>query len=146
MEAWQVLNQSANGLRLYREAGGIVGVTVGEVVGVRFIGGRNWNIGVVRWLTLHADDALEFGVELISPAAVSITIEPTIGSGSRPMPALILQSAAPESESDTVLTLTDTFSDLREFELVDHHEITTVRATSMVECTSRFDLFQFQKS
>ena len=146
VEAWQVLNQSANGLRLYREAGGIVGVTVGEVVGVRFIGGRNWNIGVVRWLTLHADDALEFGVELISPAAVSITIEPTIGSGTRPMPALILQSASPESESDTVLTLTDTFSDLREFELVDHHEITTVRATSMVERTSRFDLFQFQKS
>ena len=62
------------------------------------------------------------------------------------MPALVLQSAAPESESDTVLTLTDTFSDLREFELVDHHEITTVRATSMVERTSRFDLFQFQKS
>lgn len=146
VEEWRVLNQSANGLRLYRESGGSVGVTVGEVVGVRFIGGRNWNVGVVRWLTLLEGDALEFGIELLSPAAASITIEPTIGSGARPMPALVLQNTNPEWDNDTVLSLTDTFSDLREFELIEHEEVTVVRATTLLERTSRFDLFQFQKS
>ncbi len=146
VEEWRVLNQSANGLRVYRESGGNVGVTVGEVVGVRFIGGRNWNVGVVRWLTLLEGDALEFGVELLSPAAASITIEPTIGSGAKPMPALVLQNTNPEWDNDTVLALTDTFADLREFELIEHDEITVVRATTLLERTSRFDLFQFQKS
>ena len=37
-------------------------------------------------------------------------------------------------------------ADLREFELVEKGEITLVRATSLLERTSRFDLFQFQKS
>ena len=146
VEEWHVLNQSANGLRLYREAGGSVGVTVGEVVGVRFISGRNWNVGVVRWLASLEGNALEFGVELISPGAASITIEPTIGSGVKPMPALVLQNTTPDWENDTVLSLTDTFSDLREFELIDHGEVTIVRATTLIEHTSRFDLFQFRKS
>jgi hypothetical protein len=146
VEAWQVLNQSANGLRLHRESGGNVTVTVGEIVGVRFVGGRTWNIGVVRWLTLLEGNALEFGVELISPSGSSITIEPTIGSGGKPMPALLLQNTNPDWDNDTVLALTDTFSDLREFELIDHDEVTIVRATTLIERTSRFDLFQFQKS
>ena len=146
VEQWHVLNQSANGLRLHRETGGSVGVTVGEVVGVRFVAGRNWNIGVVRWLTLLEGNALEFGVELISPAAASITIEPTIGGGGKPMPALMLLNAAPDWDNDTVLSFTDTFSDLREFELIDRDQLTNVRATTLVERTSRFDLFQFQKS
>ena len=146
VEPWHVLNQSANGLRLYREAGGKVGVTVGDVVGLRFVGGRSWNVGVVRWLTSLEGESMEFGVELLAPAAVSITIEPTIGGGGKPMPALVLQNPNPEWDNDTVLSLTDTFSDLREFELIEHGEVTLVRATTLLERTSRFDLFQFQKS
>lgn len=146
VEPWHVLNQSANGLRLYRESGGKVGVTVGEVVGLRFVGGRSWNVGVVRWLTSLEGEAMEFGVELLAPAAMSITIEPTIGGGGKPMPALVLQNPNPEWDNDTVLSLTDTFSDLREFELIEHDEVTLVRATTLLERTSRFDLFQFQKS
>ena len=146
VEQWHVLNQSANGLRLHRESGGSVGVTVGEVVGVRFVGGRSWNIGVVRWLTSLEGNALEFGVELISPSAASITIEPTIGSGAKPMPALMLLNIVGDGDNDTVLALTDTFSDLREFEITDHNEVTIVRGTTLIERTSRFDLFQFQKS
>ena len=146
VEAWSVLNQSANGLRLYRESGGTVGVTVGEVVGVRFVGGRTWNVGIVRWLTSLEGSALEFGVELISPSAASITIEATIGSGTKPAPALVLQNTTPGWDNDTLITLTDTFSDLREFELIERGEITLVRATTLVERTSRFDLFQFQTS
>lgn len=144
IEEWLVLNQSANGLRMHRDTTGKVGVTVGEVVGVRFMGGRSWNIGVVRWLSLLEANAMEFGVELISPAAASITIEPTIGGGGRPMPALMLLNSPTGGDHDTVLSLADTYADLREFELAENEEITVVRATSLIERTSRFDLFQFQ--
>lgn len=148
VEEWQVLNQSANGVRLHRESGGNVGVTVGEAVGVRFVGGRSWNVGVVRWLTLLEGNALEFGVELISPAAHSITIEPTMGSsGIKPMPALLIVPGSDDTaEADTILSTVEIFSDLREFELNDHGEISLVRAMTLIERTSRFDLFQFQPS
>ena len=146
VEEWHVLNQSANGLRMHRESGGNVSVTVGETVGVRFVGGRTWNVGVVRWLTLLEGNALEFGVELIAPAAISITIEPTIGSAGKPSPALMLFPLNPEAESDTLLTAPETFSDLREFELNAQGDLLRVRATTLIERTSRFDMFQFQPS
>lgn len=149
VEEWRVLNQSANGVRLHHESGGKVGVTVGEAVGVRFVGGRGWSVGVVRWLTLLEGNALEFGVELISPNANCITIEPTMGNAAgstRIMPALLIAPLVGESVADTVLTLPEIFSDLREFELNDHDEISHVRATTLIERTSRFDLFQFQPS
>lgn len=146
VEEWLVLNQSANGLRMHRNEPGNVGVTVGEVVGVRFVGGRAWNLGVVRWLTLLDGNALEFGMELISPAGYCISIEPTTGSNNRPSKALLLASNHAEAPPDTVMTAPDTFADLREFALDDHGEISHVRATTLVERTSKFDLFQFQLS
>lgn len=146
IEQWHVLNQSANGLRMHRESVGNVSITVGEVIGVRFMGGRTWNIGIVRWLTLLEGDALEFGVELVAPSAISITIEPTIGSSGKPAPALMLFPLMPDAQSDTVLTTAETFSDLREFELDAQGKLVRVRATTLIERTSRFEMFQFQAS
>jgi hypothetical protein len=146
VEEWQVLNQSANGLRLHRASGGNVGVTVGEAVGVRFVGGRAWNVGVVRWLTLLDGNALEFGMELISPTGYSVSLAATTGSSGRTTPGVLLEASHPEIPPDTVLTIADTFADLREFELNDHGELSNVRAVTLVERTSKFDLFQFQQS
>ena len=146
VEEWQVLNQSANGLRLHRQRGGNVGVTVGEAVGVRFVGGPTWNVGIVRWLTLLEGNALEFGMELISPAGYNISMEATGGSSTRAFPAILLASSRPEVPLDTVLTAADTFADLREFALNDQGEVSTVRATTLIERTLKFDLFQFQPS
>jgi hypothetical protein len=146
VEEWIVLNQSANGLRLHREPGGNGGITVGEAIGVRFIGGRGWNIGVVRWLNMLENNDLEFGLELISPSAHPIQIEPTIASNGRAQAALQLPSMIQDDETESLLTFPDTFSDLREFELDDGGESRLVRATTLVEKTSRFDLFQFTPS
>jgi cyclic-di-GMP-binding protein len=146
VEEWHVLNQSANGLRLHREGGGNVAVTVGEAVGVRFVGGRGWNLGVVRWLTILDSNAMEFGVELLSPSVHSVTLVPTIGSGGRAIQSILLETTHPELPADTVLSAPDSFSDLREFELNDHGELTMVRANTLMERTSKFDLFQFHAS
>ncbi len=171
VEAWQIVNQSANGLRLHREmptqtkrseiqggtitdkktdqgsydTTGKVGITVGEVVGVRFVGARAWNIGVVRWLTVLEDNSLEFGVELISPNAVSATIAPTIGGGRTPTPALLIAPLM-EMSGENVLTAPETFADLREYALYYQGEVTTIRATELIESTTRFDLFQYHVS
>lgn len=146
VEEWTVLNQSANGLRLHREPGGCVGVTVGEAIGVRFAGGQAWNVGVVRWLNVLENNDLEFGVELIAPSAQPMEIEPTISNNSKVQPALKLPSMLAEGESEALLTYPDTFSDLREFELNDGTSRSLIRATGLIEKTSRFEIFQFNPS
>jgi cyclic-di-GMP-binding protein len=146
VEEWIMLNQSANGLKLQGEPGGGVGVSVGEVIGVRFMGGRGWNVGVVRWLNMREDKNLEFGLELIAPTAHPIQIEPSIASSGRPQAALKLPPTSAEDQSEALITFPDTFSDLREFELSDRGQMRLVRATTLVEKTTRFDLFQFAPS
>ncbi|MBL8516829.1 MAG: hypothetical protein JNM76_07645 [Betaproteobacteria bacterium] len=146
VEEWTVLNQSPNGLRLHREPGGVVGITVGEVVGVRFSGGQSWNVGIVRWLNVLESNDLEFGVELIAPNAQPMEIEPTISSNSRIQAALKLPPIHGEGDSDTLLTYPDTFADLREFELNDGVNLSVIRSTGLVEKTSRFEIFQFSPS
>lgn len=146
VEEWNVLNQSPNGLRLHREPGGVVGVTVGEVVGVRFAGGQSWNVGIVRWLNVLENNDIEFGVELIAPSAQPMEIEPTISSNSKVLPALKLPPVHGEGDSETLLTYPDTFADLREFELNDGLTITAIRSTGLVEKTARFEIFQFSPS
>ncbi len=146
VEEWIVLNQSPSGLRLHREPGGAVAVSVGEVIGVRFLGAVSWNVGVVRWLNMLDNNELEFGLELIAPIAEPIQIEPTIASNGRSNPALRLPRLLGEGEGEAVLAYPDTFSDLREFELRGIRGIDTVRATTLIEKTARFDLFQFTPS
>lgn len=101
---------------------------------------------MIRWLTLLEGNALEFGIELIAAAGYNVTIEPTIGSSNRPVQAILLSSAHAEILPDTVLTVPETFADLREFELNDHGEVSHVRAITLIERTSKFDMFQFQAS
>jgi cyclic-di-GMP-binding protein len=146
VEEWHVMNQSANGLRLHRAKMGSVGITVGEVVGVRFVGGRTWNVGIVRWLTLLEGEALEFGAELISSAAIAATVQATIGNNTRATPVVLLAPPHPDARSDSAIANVDIFADLREYELNDHGSTSFVRATRLIERTSRFDYFQFQPS
>lgn len=149
--AWQVLNQSANGLRLHRESalgvGGSVGISVGEVVGVRFADRRNWNVGVVRWLTVLEGDALEFGVELLSPTATNVMIDSLNANTRRARSALLVtplaqQSAKPDGDSFCILTSPDTYLDAREYEIKHEGAVRKVRATELLERTARFELFR----
>lgn len=140
-----LVNQSANGLRVQRDPLGKLDIKIGEIVGVRFIGAASWHIGIVRWLTLLEETILEFGVELIANSATAMTIEPTL-SAAKPQPALLLASEQVELPADELLTLPDTFNDLREFRLSDGDKNFKVRALTLVEKSSRFDLFQFKPS
>lgn len=144
-EDWQVLNQSTNGLRVRRSTSGKVSVCVGEAVGIRPIGGRHWQAGVVRWLAVVDTDAIEFGVELIAPTTRTVHIEPTANATmSRAVSAVLLGSGGAEGEIDMLLAAIDTYTPAREFAYNDGLRPVKVRATTLVERTARFDLFQME--
>jgi cyclic-di-GMP-binding protein len=149
VETWSIANQSAHGLRLTRAiargpdrtAESRVGVTVGEVVGVRFVHSRAWSIGVIRWLTVLKADEIECGVELIASAAANVIAR---SSAQKNSAALLVATNTQENTSDTLLAESGSFVATQPFDLIDQGEIFHVRASTLIESTSRFDLFIFE--
>jgi cyclic-di-GMP-binding protein len=149
VETWSIANQSAHGMRLTRAisptpdyAGeSSVGVTVGEVVGVRFTHSRAWSIGVIRWLTVLNANEMECGVELIASAAANVTARSSTQKSSA---ALLVATNTRENTSDTLLAESGSFATSVPFDIIDQGVAFRVRATSLIESTSHFDLFVFE--
>jgi hypothetical protein len=142
---WDVVNQSAGGLKVRRSTPAAQPVGVGEAVGVKQMGRARWTIGVVRWITVLEDGGLEFGIQFLASTARIVSIQPTIAAlSAQAKQALILDDAGETGAA--LLTSPNTFSDLREFEVQDEGAVSCVRATSLVERTGRFELFEFTPS
>lgn len=143
---WEVVNQSAGGLKVHRTGTSAQGITVGEVIGIRSMGKSAWTIGVVRWLTSLEEGGMEFGIQYLAPAAHLVALQPTIASIGQVRTALLLAEDGDFARADMVLAPPSTYSDLREYELEDNGAVTLVRATSLIEKTGRFELFHVAPS
>jgi hypothetical protein len=143
---WDVVNQSAGGLKVRRVGTTAQAITVGEVLGIKFMGNARWTVGVVRWLTVLDEGGMEFGIQFLSPAARYVAVQPTMSAGGQVRPGLLLSESGDFDAPDTLLTGPSTYSDLREFEIDDEGFISKVRATSLIERTGRFDLFHIAGS
>jgi len=143
---WDVANQSAGGLKVRRTGSLDQQITVGEVLGIKFMGKARWTIGVVRWLTMLDDGGMEFGIQFLAPAAKCVTLHAMVSTGTQLRPGLLLAEDDGFANADAILTAPATFSDLREFEVEDAGGLARVRATSLIEKTGRFDLFHVAPS
>ncbi len=143
---WDVVNQSAGGLKVRRTGAAAQAIVVGEVVGIKFVGKGNWTVGAVRWLTMLDDGGMEFGIQFLSPAARCVAVQPTITAAGQVRPGLLLAGDEGFDAADTLLTPPATFSDLREFEIEEEGLVSKVRATNLIEKTGRFELFHISPS
>jgi cyclic-di-GMP-binding protein len=142
---WEVVNQSAGGLKVRRIGTTHQPITVGEAIGIKFMGRARWTIGVVRWLTVLDDGGMEFGIQFLAHAARSVAVQPTSG-GAQVRSGLLLAEGEGFEGADSILTPPSTYADLREFEIEDEGAVTCIRATSLIEKTVRFELFHFSSS
>ena len=143
---WDVVNQSAGGLKVRRIGNAAQAITVGEVIGIKFMGKAHWTVGVVRWLTMLEEGGMEFGIQFLAPAARCVAVLPTVAAAAQPRPGLLLAEGDDLEEADMLLTGPSTYSDLREFEIDDEGFVSRVRATTLIERTGRFDLFHISSS
>jgi hypothetical protein len=143
---WEVVNQSAGGLKVRRTASPAQPIAVGEVVGIKFMGKLRWTIGVVRWLTMLDEGGMEFGIQFLAPAARCVAVQPTVSAAGQARPGLLLAEDDDFENADVLLAAPSTYSDLREFEIDDEGFITRVRATSLIERTGRFETFHVAHS
>jgi hypothetical protein len=143
---WDIVNQSAGGLKVRRMGATQQPIAVGEVVGIKFMDRSHWTIGVTRWITMFDEGGMEFGIQFLGSMATPVWVQPTITNSPQAKFGLMLAFGDEATEIDSLLTPPNTFSDLREFEL-DHEGTTSrVRAASLIEKTGRFELFHFSVS
>lgn len=135
---WDVVNHSAGGLKLRRE--GDVGQTlhVGDVVGFKFAARAGWTVGVVRWITQFEMGGMEFGAQFLSSAARAVWVQPANDVKFQAKPGLLMRD---DEGADSLLTPPSLFAELRIYEVVADGTTSTLRATSLIEKSARFDVF-----
>jgi cyclic-di-GMP-binding protein len=133
---WEVLNQSAGGLRV-RRSGGPQSVGVGEVVAIRLPGKPRWSIGAARWITLYDSGGMEFGLQFMAEHARTVRVRDW---GGYTKAGLYFEPY--DNEPPKLLTPPETFSERKEYELEHEEERILVRAVRMRERTNRFELFE----
>lgn len=143
---WDVVNESRGGLKVRRMGATQQPIGVGEVVGVKLMDRSRWTVGVARWITVFDEGGMEFGIQFLGRMAKPVWVQPTITSAPQAKLGLLLAYGEDSGETDSLLTLPNTFSDLREFELSEEGNVTCVRATSLIEKTGRFELFHVAPS
>lgn len=133
---WEVLNQSAGGLRV-RRTGGPQSVGVGEVVAIRLPGKPAWSIGAARWITLYDSGGMEFGVQFVAENARTVRVR---DHGGFTKAGLYFEPYG--GEPPKLLAPPETFGEGKQFELEHEGEQFLVRAGRMRERTARFELFE----
>jgi cyclic-di-GMP-binding protein len=136
---WDVVNQSEGGVKVRRTEDTLQPVAVGDAVGMKLVGRSRWSVGVVRWITQLDEGGMEFGVQFLAPAATLVWVQPAMSASPQAKVGLVLEDA--ESEEASLLTVPNMYSDLRVYELEEQGSVWSVRATQLIEKTSRFELF-----
>lgn len=137
---WEVLNQSAGGLRVRRNAGP-QSVGVGEVVAIRLPGKPRWFIGAARWITLYDSGGMEFGLQFMAEDARTVFVRDW---GGATRPGLYFEPY--DREPPKLLAPPDTFAEGKEFELEHRGEKFLVRGARLRERTARFELFEVTRA
>ena len=141
---WDVVNQSEGGLKVRRVAS-TQPIGVGDVIGIKAIGKPHWTVGVVRWINVLDDGAMEFGLQFFAPAAAAVWIQPTISANPQAKQGLLLADGK-DLPGEALLAPPNTYADLREFEIQADDTVSRVRAAALIEKNARFELFHVSPS
>ena len=140
---WDLVNQSDGGVKVRRTSEALQTLSVGEVVALKFIGRPRWTIGVARWITQVEEGGMEFGIQFLSSSARAVWVQPANSASPQAKAGIVLDD---DGAAEALLTLPNTYTDSRVFELEAGGEVSTVRATSLIERTARFDLFDVSRA
>jgi hypothetical protein len=142
LSEWDVVNQSAVGIKLRGMPTVDTAISVGELIAVQYRGVSALTVGVVRWAQTFEDSSVEFGVQMLAPRAEAVTLEPTIGRSS-PQRALLMPEISVLQQPARIVAQPGNYQPHREFVLTQTAQIATIRAGELIEKTGCFELFRF---
>ena len=136
---WAVINLSAGGLKVRRNASTAYPIAVGEIVGIRAAGKALWMIGVARWITALEDGTTEFGVQFFASAVCAVWVKNTASSSAPKLGVLLTDGE--EVPHESLLTPPNAFAKAGEYELRGEGFRSRVQASDLIEKNARFELF-----
>ena len=141
---WMVVNESAGGLTLAKEASSYAKIKVGDIIGVEVELAGTWEVAMVRWMQSDTDQRIELGAQRLAPQAQAIAIKPVISAANALFqPALLLPAVSALKHPARIAAARGSFQHMREFEVRSHGLIHQVRAELLIEQTDGLDLFTF---
>ena len=139
---WQVLNVSAGGYALRKFSTSQASVYVGDVVAMKNIKNKLWELAVLRWANVNDNNQLDVGLELISPSVTAITAH--FMSSNIEAEALLLPEIAGLKQAASLIAARG-FCKLGDtLKLEQANIITKVQIDKLVERTARFERFQYR--
>ena len=141
---WTVVNESAGGLTLSKDANIYAKIKVGDIIGVEAEAEGVWEVAMVRWMQSDTDNHIELGAQRLAPQAEAIAIKPVIAAANALFqPALLLPEVPALKHPARIAAARGSFQHMREFEVRSHGLIHQVRANLLIEQTDGLDLFTF---
>ncbi len=146
-----LINQSAGGLKLRRDATQSQELSVGEVVGVRqsSFGGQSLgvSVGSVRWVQADDDEeSMEFGVQMLAPKASAVTLVAAMDINGKIQSALLLPAIPALQQAESLVVTPGTYAEAGEYTIQEGGKTRRVRATKLQQQTLRFELFEFTEA
>lgn len=143
-----LINQSAGGLKLRRDATHAQELSVGEIVGVRqsSFGGQSLgvSVGSVRWVQSDdEEESMEFGVQMLAPKASAVSLVSLSDANAKMQPALLLPAIPALQQAESLVAAPGTYAEGSPFDIRESGKTRRVRATKLVQQTLRFELFEF---
>ena len=148
LEQWQIVEESAQGLRLVRPAatrGRRYGH--GQLIAVRPADAKQFILGQVRWLTMAANGDLHAGVRLLPGLAAGVAARATglNMQGEKHVPALTLSAVPALKAPQTLLVPPGWYKPKRVIELLQDESTFRVRLTEALERGTDFERVAYEK-
>jgi len=138
---WQLLNESAAGLRITRPLKAGVRIGAGMLIGVRVEGSPGFTLANVRWALREADDSLVAGIQLFpgQPAPVAARIVEPGDKAAAWRPAFLLPQVPTLREPETVVLPAGTFRIDRRIEVMIDEEPRVLRLFRVIDRGVEFE-------
>ena len=146
LEQWQIVNESAQGLRMVRRAGDPGKRHAhGQLVCVRPADSKNFMLGQVRWLTAAVNGDLHAGVRLLPglPAAAAVRATGLNVQNEKYVQALSLGAVAAVSSPPSLVLPSGWYKPKRVLELFVESAV-RVRLTDVIERGADFERVGFE--
>lgn len=148
--AWELRNESKQGLNLYCEASAGMPLRVGEIIIYRPAtddgSAQSWNIGAIRWLRVTDNHAIQMGIQRLSQGASAVATRAVrgIGAGGEYFRSLIVPAVALDDPSATLIVPAAIYDVDTILALNFGDSITYVRLAKIAHATKSYTQFHFK--
>ena len=149
-QSWQVVNEGADGVGIARDGPPDSFVGVGDLVGLQFpLRGDDeddWSLGVVRWISVSAEDRHQAGIQMLAEHCSPVTVQAESGTGSVkriPRPALALPAVSTDASS-TLITPGGMFNAGDQMRVEAGTREWLLEATAITESTGTYDRLTYR--